>query len=217
MIFNILFFLFLDLNSNVTSPTTTTESHHVIEGSNVTDDSVEDNAIMSNTEEEDNDEEDEEEEELRSTNIVRPRERRTSHIMDKIKMVFFEKRKSSATSTSATATAISGKNQRRNNSHKTPRQRPLSYPNILHNHHHEANTATTSLPTSETQQQPHASSGNATEAVPLSQTLSRQSTTHLTEIDEEYIVDPRTSYLNNVNNGSSSGGGSRIRPMIVDF
>lgn len=50
------------------------------------------------------------------------RERRSSHIMDKLKMVFFEKRKSAST------TQQHSKQSRQ--SHKK-RARPLSYPNLL--------------------------------------------------------------------------------------
>lgn len=51
------------------------------------------------------------------------RERRSSHIMDKLKMVFFEKRKSAST-------AQQQQNKQSRHSHKK-RARPLSYPNLL--------------------------------------------------------------------------------------
>jgi hypothetical protein len=157
----------------------------VIEESNLTNDSIEDNAVMSNTEEEDNDEDDDEEEDDEARGgeqaASRPRERRTTHIMDKIKMVFFEKRKSISITGSGNHT---NKNQRRNNSQKTPRRRPLSYPNILNNDNAvvEASSSTNT---------------------PLRQTLSRQSTTHLEEINEEYIIPPQS--------------GSSRQPMIIDL
>ncbi|KAG2230658.1 hypothetical protein INT48_005614, partial [Thamnidium elegans] len=52
-------------------------------------------------------------------NIERPRERRTSHIMEKIKMVFFEKRKSVSQQSNNTTTTAGRRRQKR----------PLSYPN----------------------------------------------------------------------------------------
>jgi hypothetical protein len=121
--------------------------NHVVEDSSITNDSmIEDTGVTSNTE-------DDEEEEPTQTN--RPRERRTSHIMDKIKMVFFEKRKSAATSAGNT-----NKNRKSNNSRS--RQRPLSYPNLI-------------------DEQQGSSSIVRDHSTPLEQTLSRQSTTHLTE------------------------------------
>ncbi|KAK4513845.1 acetyl-coenzyme-A carboxylase [Mucor velutinosus] len=51
------------------------------------------------------------------------RERRSSHIMDKLKMVFFEKRKSASTTQQQ-------QNKQLRHSHKR-RARPLSYPNLL--------------------------------------------------------------------------------------
>ena len=105
---------------------------------------VEDAGVMSTTD-------DDEEHEQRPV-----RERRTSHIMDKIKMVFFEKRKSSST----TAQPTSNKNRRSN------RQRPLSYPNTIEGSSN------------------HGHSGDQ----PLSQTLSRQSTTHLTENNTQPMI-----------------------------
>ncbi len=118
--------------------------NQVIEDSSITNDSmIEDTGITSNTED------DEEEEEPH----IRPRERRTSHIMDKIKMVFFEKRKSVST------TAGNSNKNRKSNTNKS-RQRPLSYPNLIDDMEQSSSSNNTS---------------------PLDQTLSRQSTTHLTE------------------------------------
>ncbi|CAO0791649.1 unnamed protein product [Mucor circinelloides] len=58
-----------------------------------------------------------------STPAIPKRERRSSHIMDKLKMVFFEKRKSASTSQQQ-------QNKQSRHSHKK-RARPLSYPNLL--------------------------------------------------------------------------------------
>lgn len=137
----------------------------MIDSSSLTNDSIEDNGIMSNTDEDEDYEEEHNALPTDENNSSRPRERRTSHIMEKIKMVFFEKRKSVSTS--------HGNNKnRRSSSHKT-RQRPSSYSDV----HVGDNEAI------ETQ-----GSSRDTSSVPLSQTLSRQSTTHLTEIDEEAVV-----------------------------
>ncbi|CAO3642098.1 unnamed protein product [Mucor hiemalis] len=122
----------------------------IIEDSSLSNDDsmVEDNGVTTNTDDDDD-----------LPAHSRPRERRTSHIMDKIKMVFFEKRKSAST----TAGNNHYKNRRSN------RSRPLSYPNLID----DENAAATNEGSS------HASSP------PLEHTLSRQSTTHLAEIDEE--------------------------------
>lgn len=89
-------------------------------------------------------------------NIERPRERRTSHIMEKIKMVFFEKKKSvSQQSNNDNATTTTTTDGRRR------QKRPLSYPNGEEqgcSRHDQNRTAPV-----------------------INQTLSRQSTTHSDE------------------------------------
>lgn len=101
----------------------------------------EDHGVLSNTEDEEDDIEIEEDVDMSnlptveqtttqvptrgtstSTSVIPKRERRSSHIMDKLKMVFFEKRKS--------ATSTQQQNKHSRHSHKK-RQRPLSYPNLL--------------------------------------------------------------------------------------
>lgn len=139
--------------------------NHVIDGSSLTNDSIEENGIMSNTDEDDEDYEEHNVTPTEENVPNRPRERRTSHIMEKIKMVFFEKRKS-------VSTTYGNNKNRRSSSNK----RPLSYS--------DANAGDNEAAV-ETQ---GSSRRNTSAAVPLSQTLSRQSTTHLTEIGEEAVV-----------------------------
>lgn len=124
----------------------------IIEDSSLSNDDsmVEDNGVTTNTDDDDDS----------PALNNRPRERRTSHIMDKIKMVFFEKRKS----VSPTAGNNHYKNRRSN------RSRPLSYPNLIDD---------------ETAAATNEGSSNNASSPPLEHTLSRQSTTHLAEIDEE--------------------------------
>ncbi|KAG2193417.1 hypothetical protein INT47_006614 [Mucor saturninus] len=135
--------------------------NHVIDGSSLTNDSIEENGIMSNTDEDDEDYEEHNVTPTEEDAPSRPRERRTSHIMEKIKMVFFEKRKS---------TPYGSNKNRRSSSNK----RPLSYSDA---HAGDNETAV--------ETQGSSRRNTSTAAVPLSQTLSRQSTTHLTEIGEE--------------------------------
>lgn len=139
-------------------------------GSSLSNDSVEDNGIMSNT---DGEEEEEEEQEEQSS---RPRERRTSHIMEKIKMVFFEKRKSVASTTHG-----NHKNRRSSSSHPQhtkSRQRPSSFSEVA--------AMDVTMETNQGSSRRHPTTPST--GVPLNQTLSRQSTTHLTEINENAIV-----------------------------
>lgn len=123
----------------------------IIEDSSLSNDDsmVEDNGVTTNTDDDDDS----------PAHHSRPRERRTSHIMDKIKMVFFEKRKS--------VSQAPGNNHYKNR--RSNRSRPLSYPNLID----DENAAAT-----------NEGSSNAS-SPPLEHTLSRQSTTHLAEIDEE--------------------------------
>ncbi|KAL9550647.1 hypothetical protein MBANPS3_004622 [Mucor bainieri] len=105
-------------------------------------DEEDDHGVLSNTEDEDDDIEAEDVDmsnlssveptttqvQSRSTSTPTPaaipkRERRSSHIMDKLKMVFFEKRKSASTTQQQ-------QSKHSRHSHKK-RARPLSYPNLL--------------------------------------------------------------------------------------
>ncbi|CEP14696.1 hypothetical protein [Parasitella parasitica] len=99
----------------------------------------EDHGVLSNTEDEEDDIEPEDDVDMSnpataavqetrasstSTSAIPKRERRSSHIMSKLKMVFFEKRKSAVGSTQQQQTKHS------RHGHKK-RARPLSYPNLL--------------------------------------------------------------------------------------
>lgn len=92
------------------------------------------------------------------------RERRSSYIMEKIKMVFFEKKKSVPT-----------QHNHKQRSNKN-RQRPLSYPNML-------STVETTVPLNDVNN--GGSSSTSPSNAPLSQTLSRQSTRHAASDDED--------------------------------
>lgn len=91
------------------------------------------------------------------------REKRSSQFMDKIKMVFFEKRKS--------------QQDQPRRSNKKHQRRPLSYPNQPSE---QEIPPLPSLP----------STSSHTQHTPLSQTLSRQSTTNADRLAIMMIVDP---------------------------
>lgn len=166
----------------------------MIEGSSLTNGSIEDNGIMSNTDEE----EEYEDHNVTSSddNTSRPRERRTSHIMEKIKMVLFEKRKS-------VSTTYGNNKNRRSSSNKT-RQRPLSYSDVPVGDNEAV------IGTQQGSSRNNSTVNSDSSAVPLSQSLSRQSTTHLTEIDEEAVV------INSYNSNSRERNPCIQQAMAVD-
>lgn len=107
--------------------------------------------------------EEEEEEEVAQPSTSK-RARRSSQFMEKIKMVFFEKRKSSSSSSQ----------QRRRNKNKP---RPLSYPNLFSN-----NTQNEEIPPLPAMTRASTSNNNQ-----LSQTMSRQTTSYLPDIQETTV------------------------------
>lgn len=120
---------------------------------------IPDEGVLSNTEEE-------EEEEIIQPSTSK-RARRSSQFMEKLKTVFFEKRKSPSTS-------LQQPKQRRHN--KKNRPRPLSYPNLASMPRDEEIPP---LPTA-TRVRTHMTNPFHR----LSQTLSRQSTSYLNDIQE---------------------------------
>lgn len=115
---------------------------------------------------------------------LKRRERRPSQFMEKLKMVFFEKRKSSSSAIQQQQQL----KQRKHNDASNPRQRPLSYPNLLSSGVLD-DSETPPMPirtstSSRTNDEPSTSSH-----IPLDLSISRHPTSHLNEINNSYQTD----------------------------